>query len=94
MLAREIPDLPAQHWMPLAEALAVVRQAVGSNDLAARDLTARARAGEIAIAVRELRGDGDMHMVLAPEFWNVSEIVAPIPGIFEQPRVRTRSTGR
>jgi hypothetical protein len=74
MLAREVAELPARDWMPLNHAFAVARKALGYDAPTARDLTARARAGLIGVALRELRPDREVLMILAREFWSVSEI--------------------
>jgi hypothetical protein len=63
-LGRKVTALPPRHFVPLNEALALVKSRLGSYSLAAHDLTRRAGAGEFTIGARMIRPDGSEEVFL------------------------------
>jgi hypothetical protein len=92
-LVRAVIALPPQRWLPLNEAFPRVKASVGGSDeLAALDLTARARAGQLPTAARRiLTGAAEALFVLTREFWQHAEIDRPFPEAGRMhPQVRAR----
>jgi hypothetical protein len=74
-LARVVKDLPVNEWVPLRHALAQIRALVGSGELAARDLTQRARSGAVTLAARRIHTSGtEQLLVLKRSFWGLTTI--------------------
>jgi hypothetical protein len=77
--ARAVDALPPQKWVPLIEAFARVKSVVGTDSLAAHDLTEHGRKKRLIFAARRIMPDAaEARLILAPEFWQPNEIWAEI----------------
>jgi hypothetical protein len=86
-LVQFVAELPTHGWVPLIEALARARAAVGSDELAVYKLTQHHRAGRLTAGARRLLGLAETCVVFERAFWQQAEIDRPAPGS-KQPRVR------
>jgi hypothetical protein len=63
-LGRKVTALPPRHFVPLNEALTLVKGRLGSYSLAVHDLTRQAYAGELKIGARMIQPDGSEEVFL------------------------------
>jgi hypothetical protein len=76
--------LPPQKWAPLSEAFARIKSAVGSDELAAHDLTEDARNKRLILAARRIvPGAAEVLFVFKPEFWQPHTKFDPPLPLFE-----------
>ncbi|HKA54765.1 MAG TPA: hypothetical protein VKJ47_13985 [Candidatus Binatia bacterium] len=74
-LARMVAALPPHRFIPLNAALDRAKDCLGSHRLAARDLTQRAHARRLTVAVRVIWPDGtEQSFILRPVFWQWYDI--------------------